>query len=192
MVSAPAKVRKRPTQAEILEQAPTAQKDKPWHQYGREEQHRLLEPGYGGSLEAEEVVYILDRLKSDDSLSYWWGWRPKAKRRAVEAIRRVAMSGSPDNRSHNVRLVREAGRWAREGNESDSTRVTKSGAASPPRLGRPRIESWESEMLKLTSSGWGVKRIAQKLRDGGMEISHMTVARRLEEIRGQLAMSLES
>jgi hypothetical protein len=166
--------------------------ERPWVQYGREAQHRLLEPGYGGSLDDEEVDYILDRLKSDDSLSYWWGWRPKAKRRAVEAIKRVAMNGDPDNRSHNVKLVREAGRRPREGNEGDSAKVKKDSGGVSPRLGRPRIESWESEMLKLAGSGVGVKRIAKKLQAGGVQISHTTVANRLKELQGQLQLSLQS
>jgi hypothetical protein len=59
-------------------------------------------------------------------------------------------------------------------------------------LGRPRIESWESEMLKLASAGVGVKGIAKRLRDSGLKISHMPVARRLKELRGQLMMPLGS
>jgi hypothetical protein len=99
-------------------------------------------------------------------------------------IRQVAMSGDPENRTHNVMLIREAGRRAKADHEGESARVTKDSGLDSSRLGRPRIASWESEMLKLASSGWGVKRIAQKLRDGGMEISHMTVARRLKKLWG--------
>jgi hypothetical protein len=190
MVSAPPKARKQVSQVEILEQSSKEGKDKPWHQYSREAQHRLLEPGFGGSLDDDEVVYILDRLKSDDALSFWWGWKPKAKSRAVEAIRRVAMSGSSEVRSLNVKLVREAGRRPKGGNESDSRRVTIEKGVSPPPPRRKRIDSWESDMLEMANQGWGVKRIAQKLRERGMEISHMTVARRLEESRGQLEMCL--
>jgi hypothetical protein len=167
-------------------------RDKPWHQYRREPNWKDLEPGYAGTLDEGQLAYIQDRLKSDDSLSYWWGWRPGMKRRAVAAIERVAMYGDPNNRAHNVKLVREAGRRAKADNESDSAKVTKAGAVSRPRLGRPRIESWESEMLRLSSQGCGVKRIAEKLRGDGVAISHMTVARRLKELRGQLMMSLES
>jgi hypothetical protein len=80
--------------------------DKPWLQYRREAQHRLLEPGWAGSLDDEELAYILDRLKAADQLSYWCGFRPKAKRRSIEAIRKVSQSGDPEIRSHNSRLVR--------------------------------------------------------------------------------------
>jgi hypothetical protein len=104
--------------------------DKPWHPYRREAQHRLLEPGWAGSLDDEELAYVLDRLKADDSLSFWWGFRPRAKRRSVEAIRKVSQSGDPESRSHNARLVRQAGRGLKAAIESAPTRVKQS--ISPP------------------------------------------------------------
>ena len=162
---------------------PKLLKDKPWHKYRGRPNWKDLEPGYAGTLDDEQVAFIQEHLKADDALSYWWGWKPRARRRAIEAIRRVSMHGSPESRSHNVALVREAGRRLREGNEGGYPRVTKPLDVSPPRLGRPRIESWESEMLKLASSGLGVKRIAQQLQASGVSISHMTVARRLAELK---------
>jgi hypothetical protein len=166
--------------------------EKPWMVYKKSDRSRdkLFEPGWAGELTEEETERLQEALMSDDQLSYWWGWKPGMKRRAVAAIERVAYFGSPESRAHNVKLVREAGRRPREGNEGGSSRVTKAGAVSPPRLGRPRIESWESEMLRLSSQGCGVKRIAEKLRGDGVAISHMTVARRLKELRGQLSLPL--
>jgi hypothetical protein len=84
---------------------PPAQK--PWTIYRREGQRgRLLEPGWAGILDDAELAYILSKLQADDTLSFWWGFRPGTKRRPVEAIRAVAMHGDPDVRGVNVKLVR--------------------------------------------------------------------------------------
>jgi hypothetical protein len=145
--------------------------------------NKIYEPGWAGTLGDAEVELLQQALMNDDQLSYWWGFRPRLKRRAGAAIERVAMHGDPENRSHNSRLVREAGRRAKEDNESDSVKVKKQVGGSAPRLGRPRIQSWESTMLKLASDGWGVKRIARQLQGDGVSISHTTVATRLKELR---------
>lgn len=172
----------------MVAEATRPQRDKPWHQYRREPQHRLLEPGWPGSVGDDELVYIQERLKSDDSLSYWWGFRPGMKRRSAAAIERVAMHGDPDNRSHNVKLVREFSRRAQEGNEGDSPKVKQSINPAPARPGRSRIESWESELLRMASLGMGLKSIAKALRGQGVQISHTTVATRLRELQGQLRL----
>jgi hypothetical protein len=167
----------------------TRETEKPWEKYRGEPDWKDLIPGYAGAVDEQQVAFIQEHLMSDDQLSYWWGWKSRGmKRRAVAAIERVAMLGDPESRAHNVKLVREAGRRAKAGNESDSLKVTKAKAAPSPRLGRPRIAGWESDMLRMAGAGVGVKGIAKKLRDGGMEISHMTVARRLKELRGQLSL----
>jgi hypothetical protein len=162
--------------------------DKPWRQYNREAQHRLLEPGWGDSLDEDEVTYILDRLKADDSLSYSWGFRPRAKRRAISAVERVAMHGDPEIRSVNVRLVREAGKRVKAEAESAPARVKQSVVPAQARPGRKRIESWEGELLRLSASGMGVKRIAKALQAQGVAISHTTVANWLRELKGQLRL----
>lgn len=163
--------------------------EKPWRQYRREPQHRLLEPGWGGSLDDEEVAYILDRLKADDQLSYWWGFRPRARRRAIEAICKVSQSGDPENRSHNMALVRKAGRGPKADIESAPSRVKNAGNPSPPRMGRKKVEGWESEMLRLASTGVGVHKIAKALKaQYGIAISGPTVAARLRELKGQLRL----
>jgi len=163
-------------------------KDKPWHQYRREPNWKDLEPGYAGTLDDDQLAYIQERLKSDDSLSYWWGWRPGMKRRAVAAIERVAMCGSPEDRALNVRLVREFSRKPKLANESDSAKVKKDSALVSPRLGRPRAESWESDLLRMAGSGMGVKAIAKALQSQGVSISGPTVATRLRELKGQLTL----
>jgi hypothetical protein len=85
---------------------PKPTRDKPWHQYRREPQYRLLEPGYAGQLDDGELAYVQARLKADDALSFWWGFRPGQKRRAEAAIQRVAMDGDPETRGNNVKLAR--------------------------------------------------------------------------------------
>jgi hypothetical protein len=168
--------------------------EKPWVKYKKSNgsPDKLFQPGWPGSLDESELECLQAALMNDDQLSYWWGFRPGMKRKSAEAILRVSMSGSPCDRGHNASLARRAGRRPQAGDESDSAKVTKPQAVSPPRLGRPRIESWEGQMLKLASDGVGVKGIAKRLRDSGLKISHMTVARRLKELRGQLMMPLGS
>ena len=84
----------------------TVNNDKPWHRYRHEPNWKVLEPGWGGQLDDRELEFILSKLQTDETLSYWWGFRPKTKRRPVEAIKAVAMSGDPAVRSHSVKLVR--------------------------------------------------------------------------------------
>jgi hypothetical protein len=100
------KAKKRVLQPEPLEQPAKEKKDKPWHQYQREPQYRLLEPGFAGNLDEDELVYVQSRLKADDNLSYWWGFRPGQKTRSEAAIRRIAQPGDPDSRAANVKLAR--------------------------------------------------------------------------------------
>ena len=179
-----------------MTQAPPKPKEqaRPWMVYKKSDGSRdkLYEPGWAGTLDDDEVERLQQALTKDSDLAYWWSWKPGMKRRAVEAIKRVAMHGDPDNRSHNVRLVREAGRRANAGNESSDSCVTKLVAPSRPRLGRRRIETWESTMLRLAKEGLELRAIAERLQAEGVDISYRTVARRLEEIRGQLQLSLES
>ena len=89
-------------------------RDRPWEAYRSEGSehgqdrlhHKLLQPGWGGQLSDDELDFILTKLQADPALSYWWGFRPQTKRRPIEAIKTVAMWGSPDIRSENVKLVR--------------------------------------------------------------------------------------
>jgi hypothetical protein len=167
----------------------TRDTERPWEKYRGSPDWKDLIPGYAGAVDEQQVAFIQEHLMSDDQLSYWWGWKSRGmKRRAAAAIERICMSGDPENRSHNVKLVREAGRRPKADCEDAPAKVTKPQSAPPPRLGRPRIAGWESDMLRMAGAGMGVKTIAKKLRDGGMEISHMTVARRLKELRGQLSL----
>jgi hypothetical protein len=155
---------------------------KPWDRSKGEKDWKDLIPGYAGYLDDEQVERIQDVLHNDDALSYWWGWKPGMRRRATLAIRRVAMHGDPENRSHNVRLVREAGRRPNADSEQGKSRVTIPQSPAKRPGGRPRKSSWESELVKLSKDGLGVKRIAEKLKAEGHEVSHMTVSRRLAEL----------
>jgi hypothetical protein len=67
---------------------------------------RLLEPGYWGYLEEEEVEFIQAALQENPDLSYAWGFHPVQKTRSPAAIRRVAMWGDPKNREVNTKLIR--------------------------------------------------------------------------------------
>ena len=75
---------------------------RPWEKYPCEAR-RLLQPGWGGSQADGELRFIQDRLKADPMLAYWWGFRPGQKTRSVEALRRIAMYGSPEVRAANVK-----------------------------------------------------------------------------------------
>jgi hypothetical protein len=93
---------------------PSPPKDRPWDKYGKESRGqrqdrlcwKLLEPGWGGELTDDELQFILSRLQSDEALSFWWGFRPRTKRRPLEGIKAVAMWGDPEVRARNVKLVR--------------------------------------------------------------------------------------
>jgi hypothetical protein len=84
----------------------SAKTPRPWEKCRGEPKGRLLEPGYAGSLDDDELAYIQGKLKADPDLAYWWGWRPGQKSRAEAAIRRVAMYGDPDCRAANIKLAR--------------------------------------------------------------------------------------
>jgi hypothetical protein len=159
-------------------------KERPWHSYRGEPNWKDLIPGYAGALDDEQVSYIQEHLTADSQLSYWWGYRPKAKRRAVDSIKRVAYYGDPENRSHNVKLVREANRRAKADSDGAGSCVTKAVTPPAPRLGRKRIESWETTLLKLANEGLGLRAIADRLQGEGVDISYRTVGRRLQELRG--------
>jgi hypothetical protein len=160
--------------------------------YRKEPQYRLLIPGYGGLLADHEQAYVQDHLQADGALSFWWGWRPSTRRWPLAAIMKVAMLGSMESRSHNVMLVREAGRRPKEGDESGSPCVKNLVKPGPPRLGRREVESWESELLRLAASGLGIHKIAKTLKaQYGVAISGPTVSTRirdLRELQGQLRL----
>jgi hypothetical protein len=79
---------------------------RPWEQYRREARGRLLEPGYAGFLDDDELAYIQEKLKANPDLAFWWGWRPGQKSRAEAAIRRVVMYDDPNRRATNIKLAR--------------------------------------------------------------------------------------
>ena len=66
----------------------------------------LLEPGWGGQLAEEEVLYIQDALFRDPVLCRRWGFRPGQKTRPEEGIRRVSRDGDPNGTAHNRALAR--------------------------------------------------------------------------------------
>ena len=68
--------------------------------------HKLVLPGWAGDLAPDELEDLQEELFSDRALAFQWGFRPSAKRRAEDAIHRVAMHGTPDRRTHNLELVR--------------------------------------------------------------------------------------
>ena len=68
--------------------------------------HKLVLPGWAGDLAPDELEGLQEELFSDRALAFQWGFRPSAKRRAEDAIHRVAMHGTPDRRTHNLELVR--------------------------------------------------------------------------------------
>ena len=74
----------------------------------RKAKKKLLEPGYWGSLEDEELEFIQKALENNPKLSYAWGFQPVQKSRAPDAIRRVAMWGDPEDREVNTKVIRRS------------------------------------------------------------------------------------
>jgi len=74
----------------------------------RKAKRKLLEPGYWGSLEDEELEIIQRALENNPKLSFAWGFQPVQKSRAPDAIRRVAMWGDPKDRETNTKVIRRS------------------------------------------------------------------------------------
>jgi len=72
----------------------------------RKARRKLLEPGYWGSLEEEELEFIQSAHQRNPKLSFAWGFQPVQKSRAPAAIRRVAMWGDPKDREVNTKVIR--------------------------------------------------------------------------------------
>ena len=56
-------------------------------------QENLIEPGWAGELDDDELAYIKSQLRKSPSLRRRWGFRPTAKRLSESHIRDVAMNG---------------------------------------------------------------------------------------------------
>ena len=82
------------------------QRDKPWDVYRHEPNWKLLTPGWGGSIDSEELSFIVKHLENDLSLRAWWGMPGRWKRVPEEVVWRLAMEGSDENQSHNRMLAR--------------------------------------------------------------------------------------
>jgi len=54
---------------------------------------RLLEPGWAGYLNPDELAYIKTQLRQSASLRRRWGFHPSAKRLSESRIRAVASDG---------------------------------------------------------------------------------------------------
>jgi hypothetical protein len=160
--------------------------ERPWMVYKKKDgsTDRIFEPGWAGALGDDELDRLQKALAADPDLARVWGWRPSMKRRAAVAIERVAANGDPENIAYNRKLVRQFSKKVQEDNEGDFPKVKQSIPPAQPRPGRPRIQSWESELLRMAASGMGCKSIAKALQDQGVKISHATVASRLREFRG--------
>ena len=81
-------------------------KSRPWGQYQAIPNYLLLEPGWAGVVDDDELAFIQRTMKQDPALSFSWGFRPGQKTRPEAAIRRVAMDGDPDHRQSNRKLAR--------------------------------------------------------------------------------------
>jgi hypothetical protein len=54
---------------------------------------KLLEPGWAGELDPDELAYLKSQLRQSPSLRRRWGFRPSAKRLSEDRIRAVARNG---------------------------------------------------------------------------------------------------
>ncbi|HZA25503.1 MAG TPA: hypothetical protein VFA32_23385 [Dehalococcoidia bacterium] len=83
------------------------QGSKPWHKYqGKTGNWKLLEPGWAGNLDDDELAFIFKHLEKDTDLRKWWGMKPSWKRIPEEVVKRVAMEGDPDDQALNRGLAR--------------------------------------------------------------------------------------
>ena len=60
--------------------------------------NKLLQPGWAGELNPDELAYIKSQLRQSPSLKRRWGVRPSAKRLSESRIRSVARNGLAANR----------------------------------------------------------------------------------------------
>jgi len=68
--------------------------------------YRLLEPGWAGELEDDQVAYIRAALHDDPDLAYEWGFKRSSKRFPTDIIRRIAKRGDANHRTVNMHLVK--------------------------------------------------------------------------------------
>jgi hypothetical protein len=54
---------------------------------------KLLEPGWAGELDPDELAYLKSQLRRSPSLRHRWGFRPSAKRLSEDRIKAVARNG---------------------------------------------------------------------------------------------------
>ena len=66
---------------------------------------RLLEPGWAGEPEPEELEFLQKKLSRDRRLAAKWGFNPAIPARPEWAIRQVAMWGEPNHKSLNAALT---------------------------------------------------------------------------------------
>jgi hypothetical protein len=98
----------------MLTVPPKSQQGRPWDAYRSEGtepgqnrlRHKLLQPGWGGHLDPDELSYIVEHLERDFDLRKWWGMRPSWRRIPEQAVLRIAMEGDPDDQALNRRLAR--------------------------------------------------------------------------------------
>ena len=60
--------------------------DRPWEQYQGTGDYLLLEPGWAGAVDDDELAFIQRTLQQDPALSFSWGFRPGQKTRSVKRL----------------------------------------------------------------------------------------------------------
>ena len=68
--------------------------------------YRLLEPGWAGELDDEQIAYIRNALYNDPDLAYQWGFRRASKNFSDDMLRRIAARGDAKHRMINAHLVK--------------------------------------------------------------------------------------
>ena len=117
-------------------------KSRPWEQYQGTGDFLLLEPGWAGVVDDDELAFIQVTLKQDSALSFSWGFRPGQKTRSAVGIRQVAEHGDPDNRGLNRSLARQPKEKPSPGPESRFSATTEISAAGA-------VVSTSTRQLKL-------------------------------------------
>ena len=93
---------------------PKPQKVRPWDAYRSEGaehgpdrlRYKLLQPGWGGHLDPDELAYIVEHLDRDSDLRKWWGMKPSWQRIPEQAVLRIALEGSEDDQALKRGLAR--------------------------------------------------------------------------------------
>jgi hypothetical protein len=204
LVQAPPKLRARLTQAEALEQARKQMKE----DQARPKPKRVADEDSSETRDRDRWVglpkHLSQYIGEQAVISQGVLWTHRIDRHSATTdsqgtkhipVRLVCLGPVAALDPNYQREKTGLGQRAPEGNKSrdfvlngnasqpSSHRASEGGNSDTP-LGRPKTRLDDVLILKLAAEGQGVKAIARALGREGQKVSHMTIARRLTELRG--------